>query len=152
MKRQTKADLEKELAVLRRRVSKLEEERQHLVMLAGFESDLQTTLEGLSRLRTRVCCYLNAQRQMCDCKYGVSEKRPKEPEGTYAEDGTYLDSEKTGCPEIRSAIGHLTRMAEVLQAVEQGPGGSAPVAVWIARTREHARQVLAHGEILGRSP
>jgi len=59
---------------------------------AGFNChSISETTEGLEKLRKQLCGY-GPNAKFCDCKYGATRQ-----------------GEETGCPELRSAIWHLSR-------------------------------------------
>lgn len=68
-----------------------------------FTVSKEEIIEGLRLLRISVCGYANGLHQLhtCDCKYGG----PKKPRGEY-------QGEKTGCPEIATAIAILNAMTK----------------------------------------
>lgn len=95
----TGSDYAQRIDSLRRENEALRARLDGCVLLTSNQAGLDETLKALGALREHVCDYANAATKMCDCKYGFiadPARRDRRP----------LD-EKTGCPELRSAIGHI---------------------------------------------
>jgi hypothetical protein len=92
--------------------------------LYGFtKTDPIRLASALEAVRCRICAY-GPLADTCDCKYGLGETLTAGPP---AQSG----SERTGCPELRSAIRLLLHPEDAARAA--APLGESPAAVLAER-------------------